>query len=120
MMILTRKEDVRKQLKALKPSRIAVAYIGKDWQEYICPQDIDSIIVSPTIGSNPDAIVQLAEIVSYDRVFLLDRLHAKIYLGEDCALIGSFNLSRNGLGEGGLLELGNVVDQEKDLGILVG
>jgi hypothetical protein len=88
------------------PVRIAVAYIGIDWREYIDESCLDEVIVSPTIGSNPRAIRQLVELLGWDKVHFLDALHAKFYIGKKNAAFGSFNLSRNGICAQGLEELG--------------
>lgn len=53
-----------------------------------------------------------------DRVRVLDRLHAKIYLGRDTAIIGSANASLNALGRDGgepaLREAGVAIDRIAD------
>lgn len=86
------------------PHYIAVAFIGIDWSELIDASKLKKIIVSPTIGSNPYAIEALVRCVSWDNILFLDNLHTKIYIGEHCALVGSSNLSRNGLSASGLEE----------------
>ncbi len=52
------------------------------------------------------------------RVTVLDKLHAKIFIGEQLAIIGSANASRNALGFDGrvpaLLEAGVVIDRDED------
>jgi hypothetical protein len=98
--------DIRKAVSDCKPSKIAVAYIGVDWQTFI--PDVSrlvSIIVSPTIGSNPWAIADLVKQIGWEKVAFLDELHAKTYIGKSSAVIGSANLTRNGLGAEGLVEI---------------
>lgn len=99
-----------------KPSKIAVAYIGVDWQTYIPDLGcLESIIVSPTIGSNPWAITDLVKQIGWEKVDFLDELHAKTYVGKNSAVIGSANLTRNGLGSEGLVELCVEVNGEESL-----
>ena len=87
------------------PTKIAVAYIGKDFQKYINPEAIESIIISPTLGSNPVAIGKLREIIGWDKILFMDNLHAKLYIGENYAIVGSANLTNNALGVNGLVEV---------------
>lgn len=87
------------------PRYVAVAFVGIDWPDLIDSTKLEKIIVSPTIGSNPYAIEKLVECVSWDNVLFLDNLHAKIYIGDHCALVGSSNLSRNGISAAGLVEV---------------
>lgn len=108
MKLLT-ENQIRSEIRAIRPNKIAVAYIGKDWAEFIDPDYIEQIIVSPRIGSNPVAIKALVRhLGGWERVFFLDELHSKIYLKyndiEHSVIIGSANLSRNALDIGGLIE----------------
>ncbi|MBU6993505.1 phospholipase D family protein [Ferrovum myxofaciens] len=94
-------EEIKKTLKnEVQPEYIAVAYVGIDWEDYIADgvAKLKEIIVSPTFGSNPRAIRQLVDKLGWDKVHFLKQLHAKIYIGEKLAAIGSFNLTKNGLG----------------------
>lgn len=91
---------ISEAIKKIKPTRIAVAFIGIDWKKYLSEDILDnleSIVISPTEGSNPDAIKQLADRIGWDKIHFLKRLHAKIYIGRDYAIVGSANLSSNGL-----------------------
>ncbi len=98
--------DIRKAVNDCKPLKIAVAYIGADWQTFIPDVSrLESIIVSPTIGSNPWAIADLVRKIGWEKVAFLDELHAKTYIGRNAAVLGSANLTRNGLGAEGLVEL---------------
>ena len=101
---------IKRAIQALHPGQVAVAYIGKTWAEYIDANALEEIIVSPTVGSNPHAIEDLVKRLGWSRVHFLDRLHAKIYIGENKAAVGSFNLSSNGLSAVGLEEAGFLVD----------
>lgn len=99
-------DEIRKAIKRCKPAKIAVAYIGDDWNRYIPDVNgLEAIIVSPTFGSNPRAIIDLAKKIGWDKVYFLDELHAKIYVGPGAAVIGSANLTCNGLSGEGLIEL---------------
>jgi hypothetical protein len=103
---------IRKSLSDVAPTKIAVAYIGADWKEFIDPDILGEIIVSPTLGSNPGAIREIVVKLGWDNVHFLTRLHSKIYIGETKAVLGSFNLSNNGLGAktGDLEEAGVIFD----------
>ncbi|MBR8070062.1 phospholipase D family protein [Burkholderia cenocepacia] len=102
--------DIQRGLREISPSHIAVAYVGIDWKTYVAPENLKDIVLSPTVGTNPAAIVEIAEVVGWEQVHFLDNLHAKIYLGERGAAVGSFNLTANGLSAEGLQEAGFIVD----------
>lgn len=108
MNILSGKE-IQKTIKKCNPSKIAVAYIGADWESFVDPKNLEAIILSPTLGSNPKAIKDLVKKINggWESVYFLDELHAKIYLGDEVAVVGSSNLTKNGLdgGDNSLLEL---------------
>lgn len=113
-------DEIAEEIRRCEPSKIAVAYIGSDWRAFV-PESghLEAIIVSPTFGSNPRAIADLANRLGWDNVYFLDELHAKIYLGKASAVIGSANLTRNGLSGGDLIELCveiNGADSLKTLG----
>lgn len=98
--------EIAKEIRRCEPSKIAVAYIGSDWRTFVPESSrLEAIIVSPTLGSNPRAISDLANRLGWDNVYFLDELHAKFYLGNTSAVIGSANLTRNGLSGDGLVEL---------------
>jgi len=108
--------DIRDAVVRCKPSKIAVAYIGADWKIFIDDApNLEAIIVSPTFGSNPWAISDLVKHIGWERIFFLDELHAKTYVGGKSAVIGSANLTRNGLGTDGLVELCVEVNGNKAL-----
>lgn len=106
---------IRSAVQTLKTSRIAVAYVGKDWRGYIDLPALDELIVSPQLGSNPEAILEIAEEIGWGNVYLLEPLHAKFYLGSNQAIVGSFNLSRNGLSGENLYEAGFSTNNEKQI-----
>jgi hypothetical protein len=92
--------DIANGIKQIKPHKIAVAFIGNDYDNYLddsCLKSLESIVLSPTEGSNPKAISKLVNTIGWEKVHFLSRLHAKIYIGRDETIIGSSNLSRNGL-----------------------
>lgn len=91
--------NLKEVLQNIHPKKIAVAFLGKNYEQFIDPNKIESIIISPTEGSNPEAILELAKDIGWDKIFFLSKLHAKIYIGKKETLIGSANLSRNGLSD---------------------
>ncbi len=115
MTLLTNPAAIRKTLGTIKPHCIAVAYVGDQWEDYVAAEGLKEIIVSPTFGSNPRAIRQLMQKLGDDKVHFLDTLHAKIYLGTKGALVGSCNLSQNGIGDGGREEAAIHVTDGKTL-----
>ena len=114
--------SIKSALRELCPSSIAVAYVGADWATYVDATKLKEIVLSPTIGSNPFAIMKNVEQLQWDNVYFLDCLHAKIYLSSSQAAVGSFNLTHNGLSAEALDEAGFIVDDLKtieDLKLLV-
>lgn len=107
--------DIQRGLREISPNRIAVAYVGIDWKTYIVQEKLQDIVLSPTVGTNPTAIVEIAEAIGWENVHFLDNLHAKIYLGERGAAVGSFNLTANGLSAVGLQEAGFLIDDAQTL-----
>lgn len=102
--------ELQQAFKYTKPTKIAVAYLGNDFEQYLDFRGKDGpkieIVVSPTIGSHPAAIKRLVSRLGWERVHFHNRLHAKIYIGRNRALVSSANLSRNGLEVTGLREIG--------------
>jgi len=107
--------SIKNALRELCPSSIAVAYVGADWATYVDATQLKDIVLSPTIGSNPFAIMKIVEHLQWDNVYFLDHLHAKIYLGSAKAAVGSFNLTHNGLSAEALDEAGFIVDDRKTI-----
>ncbi len=108
--------EIKKAIARCEPTRIAVAFIGEDWKTFLPNHEIlQSIIVSPTIGSNPEAITHLAQSIGWDKIFFLDELHAKIYIGKESAIVGSANLTNNGLDGERLIELCVEINDEENL-----
>ena len=109
-------DEIKQAIITCVPLKIAVAYIGADWKTYIPNSScLEAIIVSPTVGSNPRAIADLVKQVGWDKVFFLLELHAKTYIGKSVAIIGSANLTNNGLSGEGLVELCVEVNAEESL-----
>lgn len=102
--LLTSAKHIRGALRALRPNKIAVAYIGREWADFVQVSGLTDVIVSPTLGSNPGAIAALMKCPGV-KVHFLDNLHSKIYIGNESVLVGSCNLSNSALGEGGLHEV---------------
>ncbi len=109
---------IKNHLGKLKPTRVAVAYVGAGWKNYVDVATLKEIIVSPTLGSNPKAIEEMIAHLGIENVHFLSRLHAKIYLAAEQALIGSCNLSDNALTEGRLVEVAVAVNGGRTLAAL--
>jgi hypothetical protein len=107
--------SIKNALREVSPISIAVAYVGIDWTSYIDTTTLRDIVLSPTIGTNPSAIAQLAARLGWDNVHFLDHLHAKVYLGAQAAAVGSFNLTANGLSAKGLEEAGFLISEPDTL-----
>ncbi len=115
MTICNTAEELRAALNEVNPSKIAVAFIGIRWKDFLLPDSLKEIILSPTLGSNPYAIQQVIAQLGIDNVYFLDDLHAKIYIGANSALLGSCNLSSNGFSDDGNFEVGVIFSEEKIL-----
>lgn len=114
-VILTN-ESIKQELAALRPKKIVVAYLGQDWREYITDvKQLELVIVSPKAGTNKDAVIELAKEIGWEKILLLENLHAKLYMGDSQAILGSANLSQNGIDEGCLVELCKSISSENDL-----
>lgn len=111
--VLTTAKAIREELALIRPTKIAVAYVGRNWNMYLPDIGLDTeVVLSPTLGSNPHAIQALMGLDEQGvKVHFLDNLHSKIYIGEHAVLAGSCNLSDNALGEGGLHEVAFVSDR---------
>jgi hypothetical protein len=105
--------SIKKALQQVAPTHVAVAYTGIDWSTYIDKNKLKEIILSPTLGTNPHAVIQIVDTLGWKNVHFLDHLHSKIYLGAEQAAVGSFNLSANGMSEEGLEEVGFLVQDQQ-------
>jgi hypothetical protein len=104
MKLLTSAKKIREALVHTCPVRFACAYLGEGWRKYLSLPHLTEAIVSPTFGSNPNAIEALILALGIGKVHFLNELHAKIYIGDDWSIVGSCNLSDNGMADGHLLE----------------
>jgi hypothetical protein len=79
-----------------KQAQIAVAFWGKGSHDQLGTLPADTRIICNLIsgGTNPEEIEKLSK--KYD-VRQLDTLHAKVYLFDKAAVVGSSNASANGL-----------------------
>lgn len=122
-MFLIGKElsDGIREILAEGGSRCAVAFVGKEAEEIVLPGT--KIICNLMSGAtNPWTIEALMKPENENcEIRKLDDLHAKVYLGKDRAIVGSANLSANGLGyepvsgTGGWQEAGYQVTRKGDL-----
>ena len=100
--LIADRSTMRHELRAIRPTHIAVAYVGKDWRWLLgTDHQLRQIVVAPVPGTSPKAIRQIAREIGWDNVHFFDQLHAKVYLGPTHAMIGSANLSSNALLPGG-------------------
>jgi hypothetical protein len=99
--------------------RVAVAYWGSGsfkWFERFDAESLaskDVVIVCDLMSGacNPDEIERLQKTLGKPGVRTRDRLHAKVWLTDRGAIVGSSNVSANGLGfEGDELKLAEIPD----------
>jgi hypothetical protein len=114
--------EIASAIQATRPTQVAVAYLGADWNRFLPDiMRVEQIVLAPVLGTNPYAVTDLlqayrqADIDPWTRVHFLDNLHAKLYLGEHSAVFGSANLSTNGLSGQGLKELCALTDAAGDV-----
>jgi hypothetical protein len=121
-MNIIRSAAIGQAISAMSPTKIAVAYLGWGWPKYLLePKNIEYIVVSTDIGTNPAAVATLVATIGWPKVFLLNQPHAKIYIGSGTAIIGSANLSDNALSGDGLEEIAVKiadVDTVHELGVI--
>ncbi len=108
------KDAIKNQV---NPHRIAVAYLGRQWENWINIHELEEIIVAPILGTNPYALNDLIEKIEggLKNVHLLESLHAKIYIGKEFALIGSCNLSNNALSGEHLEEIAYLISDQHEI-----
>ena len=102
-MLMTDPNELSSTLRSIKPSHVAVAYLGSTWHEHLTDLDaLEEIVVSPTIGSYPWALSDLMDKADEHnfKVLFSENLHAKLFIGKSACMIGSPNLSNNGFGGG--------------------
>lgn len=109
-------EKISQAIARCNPEKIAVAYLGIDWAEFVKNTSIiKEIILSPTVGTNPFAVKKLAREIGWDKVLFLKELHAKLYIGKDSSILGSANLTKNALSGDRLTELCVEVNNAKKI-----
>lgn len=113
IQLLSESRDIVEALEKVAPKRIAVAYVGIDWKEFISTENLKEIVVSPTLGSNPISISEIVKEIGWKNVHFLNSLHSKIYIGDDSVIVGSANLSKNAMGDDGLYESCLLTNEEK-------
>lgn len=93
-------KEIKKLLETENNLRIAVAFIGDGASQLINPQAIDvKIICNLTMGgTNPAEIKKLIKRFDTKNIKQIDNIHAKLYIGSEYAIVGSANMSSNGLG----------------------
>jgi hypothetical protein len=95
--------EIKKLLESSSQIRAAVAYWGADAMEQLGIEGLagrDVIIICDLMSGacNPDEIERLQKYLGRQRVLMRDNLHAKVWLTEKGAIVGSSNASANGLG----------------------
>jgi hypothetical protein len=104
-------QSIGNDLLKLRPNHVMVAYLGADWASFLPNiKDMKRLVVQPNPPTNPQALSNIASIIGWNKIRFLDNLHAKVYIrlnsdGESGkAIVGSPNLTANGLGGSGLYE----------------
>ncbi len=96
--VLTLIQQLTEAQPASKPLRIAVAFWGDGAQAVVVPVRQYRIICNLTAGgTNPTVIRALRAMPNVD-IRHLAELHAKVFLADKKAIVGSSNFSANGLG----------------------
>jgi hypothetical protein len=99
--------------------RCAVAFWGTGAEEFVnqATGDQPRIICDVTLGgTSPNALIAL-DAPGNDRLRHIPSLHAKIYMSDRGAIVGSANASQNGVGVGGpprLIEGGMLLAPDED------
>jgi hypothetical protein len=112
--------EIKRLLSRAKRVRAAVAYWGNGAVErlgikLVKNDDVQVVCDVLSGGCNSREVKSLRKVVGEDRVKTCDRLHAKVWLTDEAAVIGSSNASANGLGYdgdevAGLVEANILVD----------
>ncbi len=69
-MKIIRSTEIGKAIKEMFPKKIAVAYLGWGWKNYLLkPEDIEYVVVSTDIGTNPAAVATLVAKIGWKNVF---------------------------------------------------
>lgn len=114
----TYRQEVLKLVKHSKALQVAVAFWGKGFEEPFADHggDMQLICNLESGATNPEVIKGL---MAKTPVHTNPRLHAKVLIGDGAVIIGSANLSANGLGlegnELGRWEEAGAVIRDKDI-----
>ena len=79
----------------IQPHSVAVAYFGKSWRSLLGNRLPRRLLVAPILGSDPKAILAAMKELGAENVAFLDKLHAKVFIGDRECVLGSANLSDN-------------------------
>lgn len=106
------------RLRQIRPKWIAVAYVGLGWRKLLGDKlRLKEIVLSPTQGTNPVAVEQIAREIGWENVHFLEELHSKLYVGDGRVMFGSANLSDSGFGRGST-ELYELVTYSTDAAVV--
>jgi hypothetical protein len=104
-------QSIGNDLLKLRPNHVMVAYLGVDWAKFLPNiNKIERLVVQPNPPTNPQALSNIATLIGWNKIRFLDNLHAKVYIHlksdgkSGKAIVGSPNLTANGLGGSGLYE----------------
>jgi hypothetical protein len=115
--------EIAKSLAAATRVRVAVAYWGDGAVERLGirrlrNRDVKIVCDLRSGACNPDEVKTLRDALGPDNVLKLGRLHAKVWIIDCCAIVGSSNASANGLAQeateaDGLIEANVYVDDKE-------
>lgn len=93
-------DSIKKLLMTEPTLRIATAFIGTGASQLIGHKSTDvKIVCNLTMGgTNPHEVATLIQRFGKNNIRQINNLHAKLYIGSEYAIVGSANLSNNGLG----------------------
>lgn len=93
-------DSIKKLLMTEPTLRIATAFIGSGANQLIGNNCTDvKIVCNLTMGgTNPHEVATLIQQFGKSNVRQINNLHAKLYIGAEYAIVGSANMSNNGLG----------------------
>ncbi|MEQ1695705.1 MAG: phospholipase D family protein [Hyphomicrobiaceae bacterium] len=96
-------DDLTKAIRELKRSNkwhCAVAFWGNEGMSLMhqCPDESKIICNLESRATNPEVIAELIAKLGTSQVRQNERLHAKVYIGDNHAIVTSANASANGLG----------------------
>lgn len=93
-------DAIKNILKKESDLYIAVAFIGDEASQWINPNAKNiKIICNLTMGgTNPAEVKEIMNKFGIGNIKQIDNLHAKLYIGSEHVIVGSANMSNNGLG----------------------